>query len=103
MIGPENREPKLCARLTTPGIASGSFVRKERPLYNGSMAPTRKGLTTRIIRQGHAAPERSDWEGSTPEGRINAVWLLTRLCLEWSGTGEPRLQRSVCRIQRAAR
>ena len=73
------------------------------PVYNTAVNPTRKGITTRIIRQAPPPVERSDWEGSTPEERLNAVWLLTRLCLEWSETGESRLQRSVCRIQRAPR
>jgi len=42
---------------------------------------------------------------TTPEERINAVWELTLLCLAWQGdqTVEPRLQRSVSRVQRSGR
>lgn len=61
--------------------------------------PRTRNLTTRVFRAGQAPPPRADWEGTTAEERINAVWELTRLCLAWSGSGEPRLQRSVCRIQ----
>jgi len=65
----------------------------------------RRNVTTRVFRQGATIPEEPDWEGSTPEERIEAVWTLTLLCLAWNGedSGEPRLQRSVSRIQRPRR
>ena len=68
----------------------------------GRAAP-RRMMRTRVIRGGVVPSGTADWEGTTPEERINAVWELTRLCLAWSGSGEPRLQRSVCRIQRTGR
>jgi len=67
-----------------------------------STSPTRN-LTTRIFRRGEVPPLSADWEGTTAEERIDAVWELTRLCLAWSESGEPRLQRSVCRVQRTRR
>ena len=68
------------------------------------MPATRKDITCRILRQGDPLPATPDWEGSTPEERIEAVWDLTLLCLAWQGkAGEPRLQRSVSRIQRPGR
>ncbi len=65
----------------------------------------RKRLTARVIRPGDSLPGRSDWETASVEERINAVWELTLLCLAWQGnqTDEPRLQRSVSRVQRSGR
>jgi len=63
----------------------------------------RANATSRVIRPGDPQPEARDWEGSTPEARMNAVWELTLQCLAWRGPGEPRLQRSVVRIQRSRR
>lgn len=65
----------------------------------------RKNITSRVIRPGAPLPEESEEEITTPEERINAVWELTLLCLAWQGdeADEPRLQRSVSRIQRPRR
>ena len=65
----------------------------------------RKNVTSRVIRKDAPLPEESEQEISTPEERMNAVWELTLLCLAWQGdqAGEPRLQRSVCRIERSRR
>ena len=67
--------------------------------------PHRRIITSRIIRPGQTAPAEPGWEGSTPEERINAVWDLTLVCLAWIGdpASEPRLQRSVSRVQRPRR
>ena len=67
--------------------------------------PDRRNVTSRIIRKGEPLPIEQDWEGSTPEERINAVWELTLLCLAWNRdqADEPRLQRSISRIQRPQR
>jgi hypothetical protein len=71
------------------------------------MKPTssRKNITSRVIRKGDPLPEEREWESTTPDERINAVWELTLLCPAWQRdqTGEPRLQRSVSRIQRPRR
>ena len=55
------------------------------------------------FRAGETPPE-DDWSGISVAERIDAVWELTRRCLEWNrtGTDEPRLQRFVSRVQRAA-
>lgn len=65
----------------------------------------RKRMTARVIRPGDPAGDDADWDTATPEERINAVWELTLLCFAWQGdqTGEPRLQRSVSRVQRSGR
>jgi hypothetical protein len=66
----------------------------------------RRQATTRVIRLGEddGALDRAAWRGSTMEERIAAVWELTLECLSWSDpdAGEPRLQRSVCRVERRA-
>jgi hypothetical protein len=56
----------------------------------------RKKITSRIIRPGDPVPDQQDWRSATPEERMNAVWDLTLLCQ----VDEPRLQRSISRIQR---
>lgn len=68
-----------------------------------SSTPRTRKPITRVFRRGEVPPSQADWEGTTAEERINAVWELTRLCLAWSGSDEPRLQRSVCRVQRTRR
>ena len=62
-------------------------------------------VTSRVIRNGDLSPEANEWEQFTPEERIEAVWELTLLCLAWRGEqpGEPRLQRSISRVQRPGR
>jgi len=56
---------------------------------------------SRVIRPGAQVPGDWEWENSTPEERIDAVWELTLLCLAWGNDcGEPRLQRSAGRVQR---
>jgi hypothetical protein len=64
----------------------------------------RRQATTRVIRLGDddGALDRAAWLGSTVEERIAAVWDLTLECMAWSDpdVGEPRLQRSVCRVER---
>ena len=62
-------------------------------------------MSIRIIRDGQSETFDDEGPGSTPEERIEAVWTLTRLCLAWNNpvTDEPRLQRTVTRIQRSAR
>jgi hypothetical protein len=70
---------------------------------NNSADP--KTITSRIIRPGDKVEDESYWDKATPAERINAVWELTLLCLAWqpNRTDEPRLQRSVSRIQRPPR
>ena len=62
----------------------------------------RPNITTNLIRKGDPIPEDREWENVTAAERIEAVWYLTLLCLSWNGgnDNEPRLQRSVVRIQR---
>lgn len=77
-----------------------------RGYHNAHMetSQNRKNVTTRVIRPGDPLPDDADWETATPEERINAVWDLTLLCLAWGDqTDEPRLQRSVSRVQRSGR
>jgi hypothetical protein len=63
----------------------------------------RTAMTARLFRSTHsAAAQRTDWHDSTMEQRIAAVWDLTLECLAWTqpDAHEPRLQRSVCRVER---
>ena len=59
--------------------------------------------TSRVIRDGQIEPSANEWLDASVEERIEAVWTLTRLCLDWKDqlAGEPRLQRTVTRLQRA--
>jgi len=78
-----------------------------RACYNSRMLePSRRQkLKVRVIRDGQPEPLSNDWIGTTPEERIETVWELTKLCIAWKNdlTGEPRLQRTVTRLQRAPR
>lgn len=62
----------------------------------------RRNCTGRVIRDRKDRPDDSVFRNMTPAERIEAVWTLTRLCLAWNvdPNHEPRLQRSVSRIQR---
>ena len=62
-----------------------------------------RNATSRVIRPGDLPFATDAWQDSTPESRMTAVWELTLQCLAWRGADEPRLQRSVVRIQRAPR
>jgi hypothetical protein len=41
-------------------------------------------ITSRIIRPGAQEPSEDYWVRATPAERMNAVWELTLLCLQWS-------------------
>jgi len=62
-------------------------------------------IRVRVIRNGLPEPLDDDWSMASPEERIEAVWTLTKLCLAWNNLspGEPILQRTVTRLQRAQR
>ena len=62
-------------------------------------------MTATVIRDGRPEAIDNEWIGTSPEERIEAVWTLTKLCLLWNedSTREPRLQRTVTRLQRAQR
>ena len=62
-------------------------------------------ITVKVIRDGSPEPPDNDWTKASPEERIEAVWTLTKLCMAWNNpsTSEPRLQRTITRLQRAQR
>jgi len=62
-------------------------------------------IKVRVIRDGLPEPPDNDWLMASPEERIEAVWTLTKLCLAWNNPSEiePRLQRTVTRLQRGKR
>lgn len=64
-----------------------------------------KEISVRVIRNGLPEPPDNDWLMASPEERVEAVWTLTKLCLAWNNPSEsePRLQRTVTRVQRAQR
>jgi hypothetical protein len=66
---------------------------------------SRRAISSRIIRPGMVETPDMDWKDATVSERIAAVWELTRQCLAWNRdpTDEPRLQRSVSRVQRTWR
>lgn len=78
-----------------------------RAWYNSSMVEVslKKEVSSSIIRDGQPEGLDNDWNDSSPEERIEAVWTLTKLCLAWNNhlNDEPRLQRTITRIQRSSR
>jgi hypothetical protein len=68
-------------------------------------APRKRVVTVRAIRGTDPGEAPDEWASATPEERMEAVWDLTRLCMQWGSQGEdaPRLQRSVARVQRPSR
>lgn len=64
----------------------------------------RRKIDTRVFRAGETPPDDgSVWRDTTPEQRMLAVWELTLYCLAWDRFDEPRLQRSISRVQRGRR
>jgi hypothetical protein len=63
-----------------------------------------KQITVRVIRDGLEPPD-NDWAMATMEERIEGVWTLTKLWLEWNNPSgsEPEFQRTITRVQRAQR
>ena len=67
----------------------------------------RRQGTSRVI-QAHddnGAFDRAAWEGTSAQQRLEALWDLTLDYLAWTAPdgGEPRLQRSVCVLERRGR
>jgi hypothetical protein len=59
-------------------------------------------ITINIIRDGKE-PRDESWKDLSPSERIEMVWTLTKLCMAWNNRwtdNEPRLQRTVTRLQR---
>lgn len=102
-IGP----PMKAALARVPIFHKTEEIHRELRYINEDMetASRRKDYTTRIIRDGDSLTQDSHWDKATPEQRIEAVWSLTLLCLAWQSkqADEPRLQRSISRIQRPQR
>jgi hypothetical protein len=72
-------------------------------MIDGVNNPKRpRKITSRVIRPGEQVPSEDYWALATPAERMNAVWELTLLCLQWrpGQNDEPRLQRSISRVQR---
>jgi hypothetical protein len=61
-------------------------------------------ISFKIIRDGSESRDEG-WKRLSPSERIEAVWTLTKLCMEWNnpGSNEPRLQRTITRLQRGVR
>jgi hypothetical protein len=58
-------------------------------------------ITFSIIRDGKEPPDDS-WKDLSPAERIEMVWTLTKLSMNWNRewTDEPRMQRTVTRLLR---
>lgn len=67
--------------------------------------PRSEQMTVRVIRDGQPEPPDNEWLMTSTEERIEAVWTLTKLCMAWNehSDREPRLQRTITRLQRAQR
>jgi hypothetical protein len=83
--------------------------KKPRPLVSviiDWMTPRERRLraVTRVVRLGEddGAFDREFWGRVSPGERVEAVWGLALEYMAWRGedAGEPRLQRSVCRVER---
>lgn len=103
-----NQPSRPSRRLSKPPAAPDRTMALGQTLWYTcamrSEAGRRRVITSRVFRAGETPPD-DDWSGISVAERIDAVWELTRQCLEWTrtGTDEPRLQRSVSRVQRARR
>jgi len=66
---------------------------------------SRRNIVSRVIRPGTPMPADDGWDAATVNERIAAVWEITRQCLAYNRdpNDEPRLQRSVSRVQRSWR
>jgi hypothetical protein len=75
--------------------------------YNCRMSDgqERGSITVRTFRNGIEEARDTEWRDSSAEERIEAVWMLTQLCLAWNNRtfNEPRLQRTITNVQRARR
>ena len=93
------------ARARSPTLRAGS------PWYiipmDDDTRQRRARAATRVIRlhEDDGAFDRAAWQGSTMEERIAAVWELTRDCIAFQDPDapEPRLQRSIVRLERRGR
>ena len=90
--------------------ASGWRYRRPAARYNEaymSVDERRRRATTRVTRlhEDRSAFDREFWHAMSPDARLEALWDLTLDFLTLSGEGgdQPRLQRSVCRIERGGR
>jgi hypothetical protein len=65
----------------------------------------RQQMTVKVIRDGSPEPPDDEWLNTSPEERIEAVWMLTEICLAWNrpSPSVPRLERTVTRVQRRER
>lgn len=59
-------------------------------------------ITVRVIRNGEPEPPDDYWSKATMEERIEGVWILTRLCIEWNNPSGsvPEFQKTVTRLIR---
>lgn len=64
-----------------------------------------KEITVRVLRDGLPEPPDMDWSLATPEERIEAVWILTKLCWSWNNPSddEPQMQKHITRVIRGKR
>ena len=89
------------------GLTSFLEATTERAWYNRTMSNSSQDgeMSAKVVRGGQDEPTGNEWVDASPEERIEAVWTLTRICFEWNGNSslEPRLQRTVTRLQRAQR
>lgn len=77
----------------------------ESHTWHSNMVRRKRKVTLTKQLRSETAQERHDSDRKswpTAEERLAAVWELTLASLAWgnSGNGEPRLQRSICNIQR---
>ena len=63
-----------------------------------------RNITVNMTRKGQE-PHDDSWKDLSPAERIEMVWTLTKLCMTWNNqwSDEPRLQRTVTRLQRRER
>lgn len=70
-------------------------------------AERRREGTSRVIRlhEDDGAFDRASWVGTSVQQRLEALWDLTLDYLAWTAPDgpEPRLQRSVCVVERRGR
>lgn len=97
LIDNDSRRPsKTRVRRTSTNLSSGRQGRGRIHLMS------RRQITFERVVRGHEPPNDPDDAAlSTPGQRMAAVWEITCSALAWTHAAEPRLQRSVCRVERS--
>ena len=102
--------PFVRGRLQLQILQQSRSVARGGSLYNGTgmdRRDERRQGTARVVglHADDGSFDREFWRGIPPKERLELVWAMTLEARHWRGErgGQPRLQRSVCRVERRGR